>query len=81
VLAASITLLGKMAINKSYVSTNSVDKFNGTNIEMLATEPRLNGILDQPKTPGQLVGYYDGTNDVVLLFVVLGSGLRMTRVG
>lgn len=70
-----------MAINRSSISTNSVDKYNGTNIQMLSTEPPLDGNLDTPMRPGQLVGYYHGLNDIVQLFVVAGSGYRLIRVG
>ena len=80
-LAVFTILLGKMAINRSFVSTNSTEKYNSTNIEILSSEPPLNGVLTVAKTPGQVVGYYNGTTDVVTLYVVLGSGLKMARVG
>ena len=80
-LAVSTTLLGKMAINKSFVSTNSTERYNATSIEILSSEPPANGVLTVAKEPGQVVGYYNGTTDVVTLYVVLGSGLKMARVG
>ena len=70
-----------MAINRSSVSTNSVEKYNGNTIEMLSSAPPSNGVLTTPMEPGQLVGYYNGVSDVVQLFVVSGSGLRIMRVG
>ena len=70
-----------MAINRSSVSTNSVEKYNGNTIEMLTSAPPSDGILSNYMQPGQLVGYYNGVSDVVQLFVVSGSGFRIMRVG
>ena len=70
-----------MAINRSSVSTNSVENYNGNTIEMLSSEPPSNGALSAYMQPGQLVGYYNGVSDVVQLFVVSGSGFRIMRVG
>lgn len=80
-LAVSTILLGKMAINRSSVSTNSVEKYNGNTVEMLTSAPPSDGILSSYMQPGQLVGYYNGVSDVVQLFVVSGSGFRIMRVG
>ena len=33
-----------------------------------------------PMTPGQMVGYYDGISDTVLLYVVSGGGYRLLKV-
>ena len=70
-----------MTINRSSVSTNSVDKYNGNTVEMLSSEPPSDGVLSDYMQPGQLVGYYNGVSDVVQLFVVSGSGFRIMRVG
>lgn len=70
-----------MAINKSFISTNSVEKYNGNTIELISTIPPLDGLIDTPMEPGKLVGYYDGASDSVRLFVVSGSGYRLMRVG
>jgi hypothetical protein len=70
-----------MAINRSFVSTNSTEKYNSTNIEILSSQPSLNGTLATAKRPGQVLGYYNGATDTVTLYVVLGSGLRVARVG
>ena len=70
-----------MAINRSSISTNSVDKYNGNTIELLSTIPPGNGLIDTPMEPGKLVGYYDGVSDTVRLYVVSGSGYRLMRVG
>lgn len=69
-----------MAINKSYISTNPTERYGGSVIEMLASQPPVSGILDQPMAPGRMVGYYDGNSDTVFLYVVSGSGLRVVRV-
>ena len=69
-----------MAINKSYVSTAEVTEFGASIIKILSSAPPYNGTLITPMTPGQMVGYYDGTNDTVLLYVVAGSGYRLLKV-
>lgn len=70
-----------MAINKSSVSTNTVEKYNGNTVQMLTSKPPVNGVLTQALKPDQLVGYYNGNSDTVVLYVVSGSGLRLIRVG
>lgn len=70
-----------MAINRSSISTNSVEKYNGNTVEMLSSVPPSDGVLANKMQPGQLVGYYNGLSDVVQLYVVSGSGFRIMRVG
>lgn len=69
-----------MAINKSYVSTHPTERYGGSVVEMLASQPPVTGLLDSPLPPGKMLGFYDGNSDTVFLYVVSGSGYRLIRV-
>lgn len=75
-----IILIGKMAINKSYISTASAQRYGASIVQIITAQPPSSGVLTNPMKPGQLVGYYDGTIDAVRLFVVSGSGTRLLKV-
>lgn len=69
-----------MAINKSYVATAEVTEYGASTIKVLSERPPASGALSNPMTPGQMVGYYDGISDTVLLYVVSGGGYRLLKV-
>jgi len=50
-------------------------------IELLTVQPIAGALLTTARPPGQLVGFYNGSTDVVELYVVANSGLRLLRVG
>lgn len=70
-----------MAINRSFISTQSTDKFGGSIVKMMVGSPPTNLALNPPLTPGQMIGYYNGTTDSVSLYVVSATGNNLLRVG
>lgn len=46
-------------------------------IEIRYTEPDTTALIDPPDTPNKLVGYYQGSTDVVRLYITDNSGLRL----
>lgn len=69
-----------MALNKSYISTASAERYGASIVQIITTPPPRSGVLANPMNPGQLVGFYDGTIDAVRLYVVSGSGTRLLKV-
>ena len=59
------------------MTSQSIQENTEAVIEVLYTEPNLADLLDPPQTPNKLIGYYDGVDDVVRLYIVDNSGLRL----
>jgi hypothetical protein len=66
-----------MPINPVSMASQSIQENTEAVIEVLYVEPNLADLLDPPQTPNKLIGYYDGTSDVVRLYIVDNSGLRL----
>tara|TARA_Y100001972_G_scaffold121949_1_gene166759 strand:- start:733 stop:942 length:210 start_codon:yes stop_codon:yes gene_type:complete len=66
-----------MAINPVSISSQSIAENTDACIDVRYTEPPVGTILNPPETPNKLIGYYDGTFDVVRLYIVDDSGLRL----
>ena len=69
-----------MAINRSFVSTQDISQITNATIEIVATRPDTNSLIDPPETPNRMIGYYNGLGDFVELYVVDATGLRWIRV-
>jgi hypothetical protein len=69
-----------MAINRSFVSTQDISQVTNATVEIVATRPDMNNLIDPPETPNRMIGYYNGLGDFVELYVVDASGLRWIRV-
>ena len=69
-----------MAINPGFIAAQPVSQNNEVYIEFLAEEPPYDLILDTPKPPGLLLGYYNPIYNVVNLYIVGATGLRLSRV-
>ena len=59
------------------MTSQSIQENTEAVIEVLYVEPNLADLLDPPQTPNKIIGYYDGTSDVVRLYIVDNSGLRL----
>lgn len=70
-----------MAINGTYVASQSVQTNTTAVIEMLPSRPAIGTAFFPARPAGQLCGYYDATNSRVELYVVTNSGIRFLRVG
>lgn len=67
-----------MAINPVSIASDSILTNTNSVVEVRYTEPPApSEILNPPETPGKLVAYYNGANDVTRLYIVSRSGLRM----
>lgn len=69
-----------MAINRVSMTAESVQENTDAIIEVRYTEPPAGVLLDVPEVPNKLIGYYDGNYDVVRLYIVDDSGLRLLRL-
>lgn len=66
-----------MAINPVSMTSQSITENTDAVIEVRYVEPVLGDLLDPPETPNKLIGYYDGIANVVRLYIVDNSGLRL----
>lgn len=66
-----------MAINRVSMTSESITTNTDTVIEIRYVEPDTRDLFDPPETPNKLIGYYDGNADVVRLYIVDNSGLRL----
>ncbi len=66
-----------MAINSVSMTSQSIQENTDAVIEVRYTEPLTGVLLDPPETPNKLIGYYDGNFDIVRLYIVDNSGLRL----
>ena len=69
-----------MAINGLSFTAESVITNTDAVIEVLYVEPVVGEPLDPPRTPGVLLGYYNGVSGVVNLYIVSRSGLQLLRI-
>lgn len=70
-----------MAINRVSLTSQSITENTDAVIDIRYTAPP--GTFEQlnpAEPPGKLIGYYDGTNNTVQLYVVDGSGLRLISI-
>ena len=73
-----------MAINNASFSTSDNEsEAQAFRLEMLTgTQPDISNqtVIDPPASPNRLYGWYNGTSDMVELFVTSASGTRYLRV-
>ena len=70
-----------MTINRVSLTSQSITENTNAVIDIRYTVPP--GVfeqLDSPEPPGKLIGYYDGTNNTVGLYVVDDSGLGLLGI-
>lgn len=68
-----------MTINPSAISTASQGN-QYVLLPMLDTPPDLGEIIDPPLAPGSMWGVYNGSTDMVELYIVDANGTRYIRV-
>ncbi len=68
-----------MSINPGYISSQPIDEDINVTISLLSTRPTPLTVIDPPQSPGLIVGFYNGSIDVVELFMVDGSGTRYIK--
>ena len=66
--------------NNASFKSQSVFNDNTVVIEMLSTRPSLVAPIEGGARPNRLVGYYNGAQGVVELFVVDSSGTQWKKV-
>ena len=69
-----------MAVNRSSISAQAITENIESVIEIRSERPIPSIALDPPDIPGRLIGYYNGADDFVELYVVSGSGLFLLKV-
>ena len=73
-----------MTINNASISTSdSASEAQAFRLEMLTgTQPDVSpgAFIDPPVTPNRLYGWYNGSSDMVELFMTNSSGNRYIRV-
>lgn len=69
-----------MSINPGYISSQPIDEDVDVTISLLTTRPSALTVIDPPKSPGLIVGFYNGSIDAVELYMVDGSGTRYIKV-
>ena len=63
------------------MTSQSITENTDTVIEVRYVEPPLpEELIDPPETPGKLIAYYNGVNDITSLYIVDRSGLRLLRM-
>jgi hypothetical protein len=67
--------------NSSMIQSQSILTQTETVIELLAERPTAATLINPPKPPGQLCGYYMATLGYVELYIVEASGIRFRRIG
>ena len=68
-----------MAINRSSITSQSIEENTNVVIDMLSAPPDLNAIIDPLDIPGKLYGFYNGATGFVELYLVDKSGSRYLR--
>jgi hypothetical protein len=69
-----------MAINRTSLSSQSIQTNTDSVIEIVYTRPDVNSVLQTPEVPGKLLGFYNGSTGFVELYVIDKSGLRYLPV-
>ena len=72
-----------MAINNpAFSSSDNASEQQAFRLEILTSMPDISpgAIIDPPTTPNRLYGWYNGTNDMVELFITNSAGTRYMRV-
>lgn len=69
-----------MAINRTSLSSESIETNTNAIIEVLYSAPQLDQAFDPPQPPGKLIGYYNGAIDMVQLYVVTPDGLYLNKI-
>jgi hypothetical protein len=69
-----------MTINRTSLSSQSIQTNTNTVIEVIYNAPQLNDPFDPPQVPGKLIGYYNGSIDMVQLYVVTPDGLFLNKI-
>lgn len=71
-----------MSINHTFLGTKNISDPDVISvIEFLQFQPVEGTIYSPARTPGQLVGSYNGVTDLVELYVVNNAGTGFLRVG
>jgi hypothetical protein len=69
-----------MSINRSFISSQSIQENTDVSIEMLAIRPDVSAFFESPVAPNILSGYYDPLTDQVELYIIDPSGNRYVRI-
>jgi hypothetical protein len=69
-----------MPIDPGYISSQPIYEDVDVTISMLPTRPDLAATITPAASPGLLVGFYNGTLDVVELYMVSADGARYIKV-
>ena len=69
-----------MAINRTSLSSESIETNTNAVIEVLYSAPQPNVELDPPQPPGKIIGYYNGSINMVQLYVVTPDGKYLDRI-
>jgi hypothetical protein len=70
-----------MAINSASFTSVDVENMQKMVLGLTSARPDLNATNDPPRTPGEMVGYYNPGTDKVELFVASAGGLFWREVG
>ena len=70
-----------MGINKSSFGSVPVSAIGKAVLLLVTARPDLNTVNDPPRTPGEMIGYYNPGIDKVELFVASAGGTFWTEVG
>jgi len=69
-----------MTINRTSLTSESVQTNTDAIIEVRNTAPQTGVDLDPPDIPGRLLGYYNGSTGFVELYVVSPDGKRLLEI-
>jgi len=69
-----------MAINPSAVASASITDQFPLAIEILTTQPVHNAVFSPVRTPGSIVGWYNGVSNMVELYIVNRAGNRFLKL-
>lgn len=70
-----------MAISSSSISSVKTTQEYTVCIEIVATAPETDVVLDEPTDPGKITGYYNPETGLVELFVANELGTIINRIG
>lgn len=77
---AFITLIGKMTINPSLVTTKSITNNPAMTIRLLGSPPTLQTPQSPPVPPNEIVGVFNGATSSVALYISDSQGLYYLRI-
>jgi hypothetical protein len=69
-----------MTINSPGITSVDVTQNYTLAMEIVTVRPSLTEVFSVPQLPGKLVGFYNGSTNLVELYTVNSAGLRYLKI-